>query len=520
LARIARWLPAASAAMLPTLFIPVSVDAYVLPRVSLTLAGGGVLAAAGLVAGRRSLGALRWPALAAAGAAILAASLSVAPAVSVAGAYGRYESLPVRLAYLGLFGGAAWLGERRRTVAGFLLGCGVASIETLYQAVTHALPRPDGNLGNANLLGALLAMALPLAADRARGATPAARRGWAALGALLAAALVASTSRSGWLGAVLGLGVLAAFAAPRRRLWLVVAAGAAALAVAAGAIALTPLRDLNGDSGGARPVVWHDALAVVAERPLAGWGEDTMGLVFGRHQTGDWAPGHNFDRAHSLPLDLAASQGVVGLAAGAWLFGAWWLVVWRRRAEPCVAGVAGAAAAYLVWALVNFDWAPATAAFWLLAGTVAGRPPLPTPENPHPATAIFRGPRVRAVDGPPPPRGGRGFIALALGLLGLAAAVPAQAADVYYYLGQPGRASALDPLQPAYWAARGDLAGLQRAAALGDPNPSTYVALGDAEARAGDQAAATAAYRRALTLYPYDPAALQRLSARRRAASG
>jgi O-antigen ligase len=501
-ARIARWLPAALAAMLPTLFIPISVDAYVLPRVSLALAGGGVLAGAGLVAGRRSMGALRWPALAVAGAAVLAAVLSVAPAVSLAGAYGRYESLPVRLAYVGLFCGAAWLGERRRTVAAFLLGCGVASVEALYQAATHALPRADGNLGNANLLGALLAMALPLAADRARAATPAARRGWVALAALLAAGLVASTSRSGWLGAVLGLAVLAAFAVPRRRLWIVVVAGMAALALAGGATALTPLRTLNSDTGEARPQVWHDALAVVAERPVVGWGEDTMGLVFGRHQTGDWAPGHNFDRAHSLPLDLAASQGVVGLSACVWLFGAWWFVVWRRRAEPGVAGLAGAAAAYLAWALVNFDWAPATAALWLLAGAAAGGLPR------------------RAVAGPPPPRAGRYFGGAALAAIGLAVAVPAQVADVLYYQGQPERAAALDPLQPAYRAAQGNLDGLRRATQLGDPNPSTYVALGDAEAHAGDQAAATAAYRRALALYPFDPAALQRLSASRTAASG
>jgi O-antigen ligase len=501
-ARIARWLPAAFAAMLPTLFIPISVDAYVLPRVSLALAGGGVVAGAGLVAGRRSLGALRWPALAVAAAAVLAAALSVAPAVSLAGAYGRYESLPVRLAYLGLFCGAAWLGERRRTVAAFLLGCGVASVEALYQAATHALPRADGNLGNANLLGALLAMALPLAADRARAATPAARRGWVALAALLAAGLVASTSRSGWLGAVLGLAVAAAFAVPRRRLWIVLVASVAALALGGGAVALTPLRNLNGDTGEARPEVWHDALAVVAERPLVGWGEDTMGLVFGRHQSGDWAPGHNFDRAHSLPLDLAASQGVVSLAACVWLFGAWWIVVWRRRAEPGVAGIAGAAAAYLAWALVNFDWAPATAALWLLAGAAAGSPPR------------------RAVDGPPPPRGGRFLAGIGLAVLGLAVAMPAQVADVLYYQGKPGRAAALDPLQPAYWAAQQNLDALRRAAQLGDPNPSTYVALGDAEAHAGDQAAAMAAYRRALALYPFDAAARQRLSATRTAASG
>jgi hypothetical protein len=491
--------------MLPTLFIPISVDAYVLPRVSLAIAAGGLIAGAGLavrpnVAGRRSLGVLRWPAVAVAAAAVLAAALSASPAVSLAGAYGRYESLPVRLAYLGLFCGAAWLGERRRTVAAFLVGCGIASGEAVYQAATHALPRADGNLGNANLLGVLLAMALPLAADRARGAAPAARRGWVALAALLAAGLVASTSRSGWLAALLGLAVAAAFLLPRRRLGLVLAAGAAVLVLAAGAIAFTPLRALNGDTGEARPEVWRDSLAVVAERPLAGWGEDTMGLVFGRHQTGDWAPGHNFDRAHSMPLDLAESQGLVGLAACAWLFGAWWLVVWRRRAEPGIAGVAGAAAAYLAWSLVNFDWAPATAALWLLAGTAAGG-----------ACPEFR-------TSPSPRR--RYLVAAAVALAGLALALPAQVADVYYYMGQARRAAALDPPQPAYWAARGDLAGLRRAAQLNDPNPATYVALGDAESRAGNQAAATAAYRRALALYPFDTEARQRLSASRTAASG
>lgn len=480
--------------MLPTLFIPVSVDAYVLPRVSLALAAAGVLAGAGLLAGGRTLGALRWPVLAVAGSAVLAAAFSVAPAVSLAGAYGRYESLPVRLAYAGLLCGSAWLGERRRTVAGFLLGCGIASVETLYQAATHALPRPDGNLGNANLLGALLAMALPLAAGRALAAQPAARRAWLGLIALLAAALAASTSRSGWLGAVLGLGVLAVFLTPRRRLLPALAAGAALVVLAAATIALTPLRDLNDDSGGARLAVWRDAAAVVAERPLLGWGEDTMGLVFGRHQSGDWARGHNFDRAHSMPLDLAASQGLVGLAACAWLFGTWWLIVWRRRAEPGVAGLAGAAAAYLAWALVNFDWAPATAAFWLLAGTAVGEP------------------AAR--------RGGRALLAAGAVVAGLAVAAPAQVADVLYYLGRPDRAAAVDPLQPAYWAAQGTLDGLRRAAALGDPNPATYVALGDAEARAGDEAAATAAYRRALALYPYEPDALGRLSESRTAASG
>ena len=118
--------------------------------------------------------------------------------------------------------------------------------------------------------------------------------------------------------------------------------------------------------------------------------------------------------------------------------------------------------------------------------------------------------------------GVRAIGAAAAVLAGLALAVPPQVADVLYYLGRADRAAALDPLQPAYWAAQGDLPGLRRAAELGDSSPSTYVALGDAEARAGDQAAAVAAYRRALQRYPFDATARQRLDAIEspRAASG
>jgi tetratricopeptide (TPR) repeat protein len=107
----------------------------------------------------------------------------------------------------------------------------------------------------------------------------------------------------------------------------------------------------------------------------------------------------------------------------------------------------------------------------------------------------------------------RALVAAGAVALGLVLAVPAQVADVQYFLGRVDVAAAVDPLQPEYPAARGDLAGLRRAAQLGDPDPSTYVALGDAEARAGNPAAAAAAYRRALELYPFDPAARQRLGA-------
>jgi hypothetical protein len=493
----------------PVLFIPISNDLYVLPRAALALAGGGLLAAAGLLAGRRSLGRLRVPALAVALAAVAAAALSIAPAASLVGSYGRYESLPMRLAYLGLFCGAVWLGERRRVTAAFLAGCGVAAGQAVLQARLHVPFRPDGNLGQPNLLGALLAMAVPLALDRARNAEPRPRVAWLALAALLAAGLAVSTSRSGWVGALAGAAVLALFLVPRRRLPLVAAGGGLALAAAAALLVASPLRHLNQDTGEARVGVWGAAAAAVAARPVLGWGEDTTGLVLGRYQTVDWEPGHSFDRAHSMPLDLAATQGLLGLAACAWLFAAWWAGVWRARSLPLLPGLAGAAAAYLAWSLVNFDWAPATAALWLLAGAA-------WPGDPPASDHSRAGERWRLP------------AAAAAALAGLALAVPPLVADLEFFAQRPDRAAAIDPAQAHYQAAVGSLESLRRAAALGDPDPATYVALGDAERDAGHPAAALAAYRQALARYPFDTDARQRLrtaqagpaTVRPRAASG
>ena len=525
---------------MPTLFIPVLVDAYVLPRAALTFAGGGLLVAAGLLSGRRSLGPLLWPALAVVVAAGLAAVFSIAPIVSLVGTYARYESLPMRLAYIGLLAGAAWIGERERTVTAFLAGCAVVAVEALYQAWTHSLPRPDGNLGQPNLLGALLAMAIPLALHRASRAlggdarvAPAtlgearlaptsshgrralgslvhgdpSGRGWLGLAALYAVALVFSSSRSGWLGALAGISVMAVFACRPNQRRTVIAAAALALGAAVLLVLFTPLRTLNSDPPSFRIGLWRDSLPVIAVRPLTGWGEDTMGLVFGQHQTADWVPGRNIDRAHSMPLDLAATQGIIGLGACAWLFGVWWVGVWRHREVPETAGLAGAAAAYLASVLLNFDWAPATAAFWLLAGVAWTGPeqpaepfsPLPT----RPSSGWAKGVRLLAAGA---------ALAICLGL----ALVP-MAADAAYYRGQLDRAGALDPWQPRYMVGSGDVDALRRAAAIGDPDPSTYVALGDAEARAGRSAAAEAAYQEALRRYPYDLEARQRIAAMTRA---
>ncbi|GAC1692333.1 MAG: hypothetical protein PVS2B1_15480 [Candidatus Dormibacteraceae bacterium] len=520
LGRLGGYLPAAIALALPTAFIPNLVDEFILPRVSLVIVGACLGVGAGLLTpGGPGLGRLRWPVAAAAGAAILAFIFSVSWPLSFAGSYSRYESFPIRLSYLGLMVAAAWLLREPRTrgwvVAAFALGTAVACLEAFGQWALHVGFRPDGNLGNANLLAALIAMAWPLAVVRALRGGRFAVAWWLAT-AVMVGGLIPTTSRSGGLGMVAGGLTLMVFSLKgRTALWAAIAS-AAAMLVALVVIIVSPLRMLNDDPAPLRLHLWQDGLRMVSARPLFGWGEDTTGLVFGRFLSGDWVPGVTFDRIHSGPLDLAATQGLLGLATSGLVLVVLFRGAWRARFSGDVAALAAACAGYTIWVLFNFDWAPATGAFWLLAGSVwsavraveAGPPSTPVAE-------------LRAVPGPSLWRTGAA-VALALVAIGLGA-FPLLA-DAWYHQGKLDLAVAIDPQHARYhWVYGQGLVDkgsveqgvdeMRRAADLGETEPSLYVELGDREAQLGRTADARKHYQRALEIDPFYAPARQRLAA-------
>ncbi len=519
LQRFGGYLPAVVALALPTLFLTADSDSFILPRAAVVVTGACLgIGVALLVPSRPALGGLRWPLVGAAAAALGAFAFSISWPLSVAGSYTRYESLPMRLAYLGLLASAACLvrtPRQRGAVAGaFVFGTAVASLEAVQQWAGHVPFRPDGNLGNANLLAALVAMALPLAIDRGLRAGWFVLAWWAAV-IVLAAGLVVTTSRSGVLGALAATAALAAFSLRARRLALAVGlAGAAVVGGAMAFIQLSPLRALNDDPASLRLDLWRDALRMIAARPLTGWGEDTTGLAFGHYLSRDYASLVTFDRVHSGPLDIAATQGLLGLAALSVVVGVVFLGAWRNRLEPGVAGLGAALVGYSVWVLFNFDWAPATGAFWLLAGTAwASSHSTPAPSSAHPPAASAWRPRSWAA-------AGAVVLALAAAVFGALPVV----ADAWYLRGHADQAVRLDPLQAQYhWAlgdglaASGDLTGgvteLQRAADLGETEPGLYVELGDREAQLGQRRQAADAYRHALQIDPYYTPAQRRLAA-------
>jgi O-antigen ligase len=530
LERLGGFLPAAIALAVPTAFVPDAVDSFILPRASVVIAGACLgVGLALLTPAGTGLGLMRRPMVAATTATILAFVFSVSWPLSFAGSYTRYESFPIRLSYLGLFAAAVWLlrDDRSRAwvVRAFVLGTAVACLEAIVQGgylaewvhepwANRAGFRPDGNLGNANLLGALIAMALPLAvAFGLRGGRLAVA--WSFGAALMVGGLIVSTSRSGGLGALAGCLALAVFAFKGRRAMAAAAVSTAVIGVALLAILVSPLRLLNNDPGPIRLELWPDALRMLAARPLTGWGQDATGLIYGHFLSADWLPGITIDRAHSGPLDIGATEGLVGLAALGWVLLVLFRGAWQWRFNPAVGPLAAACIGFTVWVVFNFDWAPATGAFWLLAGT---------------AWSAIRAAETQVTTGsveaaPPLTRATlRSVGAVALALAAIWLGVMPVLADVWYFHNRLDLAVVADPVQAHYHRLFGNslvAAGevrhgvdeLRLAARLGEPDPQLYLELGDAETQLGELAQARSDYRMALVIDPYFGLARQRLAA-------
>ena len=499
--RLSGYFPVALATALPVVFLPTAGDSYILPRASLVVAGACVGLGLALVAGRATdLGELKWPVIASTVAALVAFAFSISWPLSLAGSYARYESLPMRVSYLGLLVSAVWLlrdrVQRDWLVAGFVFGTCVASLEGVQQWAAHVAFRPDGNLGNANLLAALVAMAFPLAIQRTlrRDAFVLA---WAAAVLVLIAGWWVTTSRSGAFGMLGGALTLVVFAMRGRAVIGAVVGSASVIAIGMVALLASPLRVLNNDPPDLRLHLWGDGLRLIAARPLTGWGEDTTGLSFGHFLSTDYASLVTFDRVHNGPLDVAATQGLLGLVALAWVLVVVFRAAWRQRVDSDVAALAAALAGYTVWVFFNFDWAPVTGPFWLLAGTLMASATQPRLSE--------GGERHR--------RGVSSAVAVLLVVAGVALAVLPLLADVWYLQGRSDLAVRVDPFQAQYHWATGTLPELRRAAELGETTPDLYVQLGDEERQAGNLAAARRAYQRALEIDPYFTPAQQRLSA-------
>lgn len=136
--------------------------------------------------------------------------------------------------------------------------------------------------------------------------------------AVLWGGLVLTLSQSSLVGLLAGLAVLAALRWRPRR---VLAVGAAIAAVGVAFVALAPsvtgihLRSfdrLNADSSGRADLV-SGGLELWSERPALGWGSGSFARVYRDRRRGSAAQA--VSASHTIPITVAAEQGVVGLLA-------------------------------------------------------------------------------------------------------------------------------------------------------------------------------------------------------------
>jgi O-antigen ligase len=193
-----------------------------------------------------------------------------------------------------------------------------------------------------------------------------------ALLAWLLAGLVTSFSQSSIAALLLGLAVLAAYRWSVR-LTLYVAAGLIALALAVALLAPTSWHfGLIGSSGSTqnasngRTKLIEGGLELWGERPLQGYGAGSFERQYERHTNTNAE--NATSASHTIPVTVAAEQGVVGLALYFALLIVAFLVLFRGagRSPPRVAIAACFAALVLhTWAYADFLEDPLT---WTLLG--------------------------------------------------------------------------------------------------------------------------------------------------------
>ena len=277
----------------------------------------------------------------------------VAFALSLLGNLDSWRRISIGLWYVGVYIGAWYVlqdvfanrGLRREWLVDALLITGVPVVFVGYAQVEVALtsglplPRPVGTLGNANSLGALLVLLLPLIAGRLKGSrNPLTRMLLLVYGVASVILLGLSFSRGGWIGAVVALAVWAMLSLPLRKGWdrlnrplrglliLIALAG-----VLAGVYVIIQTFGIGGRGLDVRTWIYETALRLFAEKPLTGTGLFTFGA--GLSKLNSLPPLEPHSHAHNIILHVAAELGIVGLVAlalTAWIA----LRALRRPSDP------------------------------------------------------------------------------------------------------------------------------------------------------------------------------------------
>lgn len=395
-------------------------------KVDATLLAAVIMLAAAYVRVRTggSLGrtAIDLPALCFLAAAIVATIFSVDPFLSFMPSRRLGEGLLISVAYVGLLLAAARLTSREVRIllvvvvaSGALIGAigtaqafgveplGWFGFRVVPQAQFYGLQplgapvgpqglypgRSTATIGNPIFLGGYAALLLPLVivlALQTRG-----RQGWGygAASVLLFGALIGSQARAAWAAALVALLLVLVLLRRSPHLWRRLVVLAILCALVGGAIVLrqqaSMARHLGPTFTGAdsslqfRLYLWKHTLAMIAQRPVTGWGFSTMLGRFADLGSPEYFRLFGFqvlgiDSPHNDLLSMAFNTGLLGLLGYLWI----WITLARslrrslhaaQAANPRLdVGLAASLLAYAFWVQLAWTQVGPAQVFWTFGG--------------------------------------------------------------------------------------------------------------------------------------------------------
>jgi O-antigen ligase len=237
---------------------------------------------------------------------------------------------------------AEWPSRRDWRALALLVGA-LVLVSTLQAVDLFALE------GERLFVAGLAAGAVALATSRGSWPGPATGAMLAALAIPFCAwALLISRTRNAWLGALVGLGVVAVMRAPRL-LWVFPAVAAIVL-VARPAPVMDRLTVTDASSRD-RYFMWQAGIDMVRDKPVFGQGPRMVEQVYPRYR---WpgAPNAATPHLHNNALQIAAERGLPCLAWWLWWVAAAMADAWRESGRGTRGARWGAAGALAVLAAV------------------------------------------------------------------------------------------------------------------------------------------------------------------------
>ncbi len=307
--------------------------------------------------------------------------------------FGRFERVNGSLVFLSVltvaFSLFVGIDRDRRRFKTALVAITIASIPVCIYGLLDTAPRAQGTFGNPNFyanyllfplfvtLGMLVATIVSRRVSNAAQASGLFAAKCALFGGallLIAIELIASGTRGAWVGAAAGAFAFVIYSsfcikrvAARSTLVISLFSLLGLVALAAAAFVLRHALQAGGGmaaTAGGRFLVWRDAIAILPNVMKTGAGFDNFHGAFMPHRSLELVrlmPGVDWDTAHSTPLQILVTRGILGVGAYVSLIG---LLIYSvskamRRAgvgdRLILGGVASSYIAYVVHNLANVD---------------------------------------------------------------------------------------------------------------------------------------------------------------------